>query len=65
MTWAAILAIGGRIDEDGAKRKLELAVKDEVAFWNRLEQRGGDVKMRLPSFAFSARYNGDRRRLAF
>jgi hypothetical protein len=35
--------IGGRIDEDGAKRRLELAVKDEIAFWNRLEQRGEDL----------------------
>ena len=43
MTRAAILAIGGRIDEGGARRRLELAVKDEVAFWRRLEDRGGDV----------------------
>ena len=42
MTWAAILAIGGRIDENGARRRLELAVKDEAAFWKRLEERGGD-----------------------
>jgi hypothetical protein len=49
MTWAAILAIGGRIDEHGARRRLELAVKDEVAFWQRFEERGG----------------GDGRRLAF
>jgi hypothetical protein len=44
MTWAAILAIGGRIDENGARRRLELAVKDEAAFWKRLEERGGDVE---------------------
>jgi hypothetical protein len=44
MTWAAILAIGGRIDEDGARRRLELAVTDEVAFWRRLEERNGDVE---------------------
>jgi hypothetical protein len=44
MTWAAILAIGGRIDESGARRRLELAVKDEVAFWERIEKRGGDVE---------------------
>jgi hypothetical protein len=44
MTWAAILAIGGRIDEQGARRRLELAVKDEVAFGKRLEERGGDVE---------------------
>ena len=44
MTWTAILAIGGRIDEHGARRRLELAVKDEVAFWRRLEERGGDVE---------------------
>jgi hypothetical protein len=43
MTWAAILAIGGRIDDQGARRRLELAVKDDVAFWQRLEERGGDV----------------------
>jgi hypothetical protein len=42
MTWTAILAIGGRIDEGGARRRLELAVKDEVAFWKRLEERGWD-----------------------
>jgi hypothetical protein len=29
MTWAAILAIGGRIDQHGARRRLELAVKDK------------------------------------
>jgi hypothetical protein len=44
MTWAAILAIGGRIDEHGAKRRLELAVKDEAAFWKRLKERGEDVE---------------------
>jgi hypothetical protein len=44
MTWAAILAIGGRIDEQGARRRLELAVKDEVAFWKRLEERAGDAQ---------------------
>jgi hypothetical protein len=44
MTWTAILAIGGRIDEHGARRRLELAVKDEVAFWRRLGERGGDVE---------------------
>jgi hypothetical protein len=43
MTWAAILAIGRRIDQHGARRRLELAVKDEVAFWRRLEECGGDV----------------------
>jgi hypothetical protein len=42
MMWTAILAIGGRIDDQGARRRLELAVKDEVAFWKRLEERGGD-----------------------
>jgi hypothetical protein len=41
--WTAILAIGGRIDEPGARRRLELAMKDETAFWARLEERGGDV----------------------
>ena len=40
VTWTAILAIGGRIDEQGARRRLELALKDEVAFWRRLEKRG-------------------------
>jgi hypothetical protein len=44
MTWVAILALGGRIDQHGARRWLELAVKDEVAFWKRLEGRGGDVE---------------------
>jgi hypothetical protein len=38
MTRAAILAIGGRIDEQGARRRLELAVKDEVVFWKRHEE---------------------------
>jgi hypothetical protein len=41
MTWAAILAIDGHIDEHGAMRRLELAVKDELAFWKRPEERGG------------------------
>jgi hypothetical protein len=44
MAWTAILVIGGRIDEAGARRRLELAVKDEVAFWRRVEERGGDVE---------------------
>jgi hypothetical protein len=44
MMWTAILAIGGRIDEGGAKRRLELAVKDEVAFWTRLEERDGEAE---------------------
>jgi hypothetical protein len=44
MTWTAILAIGGRIDEHGARRRLELAVKDEVAFWRRLVKRGGGAE---------------------
>ena len=44
MTWAAILALGGRIDEGGGKRRLELAVKDEVAFWTRLEERDGEAE---------------------
>jgi hypothetical protein len=44
MTWASILAIGSRIDQHGARRRLELALKDEVSFWERLEQRGGDVE---------------------
>jgi hypothetical protein len=41
MTWAAILAIGGRIDQHGARRGLELAVQDEFAFWRRLEEGAG------------------------
>jgi hypothetical protein len=44
MTWAAILAIGGRIDEQGARRRLELAVKDEVAFRARIGECGEDVE---------------------
>ena len=44
MTWTAILAIGGRIDEYGARRRLDLAVKDETAFWKRLEGSGGDIE---------------------
>jgi hypothetical protein len=44
MTWAAILALGGRIDEGGGKRRLELAVRDEVAFWRLLAERGGDFE---------------------
>jgi hypothetical protein len=48
MTWAAILAIGGRIDEGGARRRLELAMKDEVAFWRRLEECHGRF---VPLFA--------------
>jgi hypothetical protein len=44
MTWAAILTIGGRIDEQGARRRLELAMKDEAAFWRRFDERGGDAE---------------------
>jgi hypothetical protein len=33
LTWTAILAIGGRTDEAGARRRLELALKDEGAFF--------------------------------
>jgi hypothetical protein len=41
MTWAAILAIGGRIGEQEMRRRLELAAKDEIAFWMRLEESAG------------------------
>jgi hypothetical protein len=44
MTWAAILTIVCRIDEQGARRRLKLAMKDKVAFWTRLEERGWDVE---------------------
>jgi hypothetical protein len=44
VTWTAILALGGRIDQHSARRRLELAVKDEVGFWKRFEERGGDVE---------------------
>jgi hypothetical protein len=42
--WAAILAIGGRIDERGASLRLASALKDEAAFWKQLAARGGDVE---------------------
>jgi hypothetical protein len=32
MTWTAVLVLGGRLDEKGARGRLELALKDEVAF---------------------------------
>jgi hypothetical protein len=44
MSWAAILVIGGRIDEQGARRRLESAIKDELAFWKRLKERSGDIE---------------------
>jgi hypothetical protein len=37
MTWT-------RIDEQGARRRLELTLKDEAASWRRLEERCGDVE---------------------
>ena len=37
------MAQAARIGEQGARHRLELAVKDEVAFWKRLEERGEDV----------------------
>jgi hypothetical protein len=36
MTWTAFLAIGGR-SSAGSKAQTELAVKDEVAFWQRAD----------------------------
>jgi hypothetical protein len=37
------MAQAARKGEQGARHRLELAVKDEVAFWKRLEERGEDV----------------------
>jgi hypothetical protein len=42
--WAAILAIGGRIDDRGASLRLASALKDETVFWKQLVARGGDVE---------------------
>jgi hypothetical protein len=42
--WAAVLALGGRLSEAGSRRRLELALKDEAAFWKRLEAKGGEVE---------------------
>jgi hypothetical protein len=44
---------------------LELAAKDEVAFWGRLEGARRGRRMRFPALAFSERYDRDGRRLAF
>jgi hypothetical protein len=44
LTWAAILAIGGRIGERGASLRLASALSDEVVFWKQLIARGGDVE---------------------
>ena len=37
------MAQAARIGEQGAMHRLELVVKDEVAFWKRFEERGEDV----------------------
>ena len=43
VSWAAVLALGSRLSEAASRRRLELALRDEVAFWKRLEAKGGDV----------------------
>jgi hypothetical protein len=43
ISWAAVLSLGGRLSETASRRRLELALKDEVAFWKRLEAKGGEV----------------------
>jgi hypothetical protein len=37
MTWTAILAIGGRIDHQGATRRLEFGREGEVTSWQRVD----------------------------
>jgi hypothetical protein len=44
VSWAAVLSLGDRLSEAGSRGRLELALKDEVAFWKRLEAKGGDVE---------------------
>jgi hypothetical protein len=44
VSWAAVLALGDRLSEAASRRRLELALKDEVAFWKQLEAKGGDVE---------------------
>jgi hypothetical protein len=44
VSWAAVLALGNRLSEAASRRRLELALKDEVAFWKRLEVLGGDIE---------------------
>jgi hypothetical protein len=44
ISWAAVLSLGDRLSEMASRRRLELALKDEVAFWKRLEAKGGDVE---------------------
>jgi hypothetical protein len=43
MTWTAILAIGGRIDDRGAALRLKSCLRDEIAFWRRLAGRDRNV----------------------
>jgi hypothetical protein len=44
ISWAAVLSLGGRLSQTASRQRLELALKDEVAFWRRLEAKGGDVE---------------------
>jgi hypothetical protein len=44
VSWAAVLALGDRLLEAASRRRLELALKDEVAFWKRLEAKDGEVE---------------------
>jgi hypothetical protein len=44
ISWAAVLSLGGRLSETASRQRLELALKDEVDFWKRLDAKGGDVE---------------------
>jgi hypothetical protein len=39
-----VLALGDRLSEAASRRRLELALRDEVAFWEWLEASGGEVE---------------------
>jgi hypothetical protein len=42
VSWSALLALRNRLSEAASRRRLELALKNEVAFWKQLEAKGGD-----------------------
>jgi hypothetical protein len=44
VSWAAVLSVGRRLSEAASQRRLEQALRDEVAFWKRLKAKGRDVE---------------------
>jgi hypothetical protein len=64
--WAAVLALGSRLSETASRLRLELALKDEVAFWKRGSERWRrGVTAPFATLLADAEFSRDGRRLRF